>query len=855
VSLRQEILDCLGAAGFETGTGPLSPLGQPLPLVTGWAVSDETATVAFVAESEEEWDTELWKELFFALASLRHELKLGRRSAFGTPITLAIVRDEQEERLLRTLAEELSRDYLLFTRVELNVLIEGKDLDVILELAPLLPRCRRAIREHELVGAEALSKLAGELRREILAAAENLDEVELRPLAASAAAEIAEDIARMVEVDPEVRPHARPIHRLELHDFRAFKDVSLDFAPFTLFEGANGTGKSSVMEALEIVWTGSSHRRPPGVGAKDFDLHLNRDGVASWGIAFAEKLEEEPTQIVETVADRSRLGVGRNVYSADSAVDVAGASPSERYAEFLRVVGLEVPELGVAAERLRQFAKQNLNALLEELGVEPVARVDSPAARQLRSKLGLISEPADEPWRVADEAVHAVERAAAEQSLAFRTPIDLGGQADPRVASLAALGSKLGNSLSTSDKYVRLARQVASDFESWAKQSDAYGIALDQLLTQGSAWDDRLTESPVVQNEGGPILPVSVTRPWLYAARALRQATEDLAGGREALDPEWQVRLDMFLARSRAALEATPFAELEEAQRRSRPVSRPRRAQSIDEALLGAAGFAGATLSELPESLLEAIAALRRAIGSLASAQRAVARSLETAPLVRLKGRENELQSAIARFELMRYLQEPLSRAQGRVLDSLFGDNLREVLAELVMALTRFEWYFRPPLVDVERRSVTVGGMATSSPDLDIRMLLNAGERSIVTLAWFLALHVLQPSADRATLVLDDPFAHLDSTNEAAAIATLRSLVRLTRPEMFVFGCRNQALADTVAEEFAEFEGWPKRRLRYRFSRAPDAAAIAEPVTDIDAVADLDAELSRIGLREASSSA
>jgi energy-coupling factor transporter ATP-binding protein EcfA2 len=851
LSLRDEILECLGGAGFDTGTNPLSPLGQPLPLVTGWAVSDATATLALVAESELQWDPEPWKELFFALASLRHELRLGRRSAFGTPITLAIVRNEDEEMLLRSLAEDLSRDYLLFTRLELNVLIEGEDLDVAVELAPLLPRCRRAIRDGELVGAEALAKLAGELRREILAAADDLDEVELRPLAADAAAEIAERIASLVEIDSSDRPHAEPMTRIELHDFRAFKDLALEFAPFTLLEGSNGTGKSSVIEALEIIWTGSSPRRPLRVSAKEFDIHLNKDGVAPWSIVFQKALGGEPTEIAETRENRLRLGVGRNVYSADTVTDIAGASPADRYAEFLRVVGLEVPELGRAAEELRQSAKQGLNALLSQLGVEPVPRVNSPAARHVRLNLGRIRPLDDEAWLAVEHVAGEVAAAAAEHGLAFRVPIELGGRQDPRIASLNELGSSLAASLTTTNDYVRLARQTASDFETWANESDSYGVALDRLVTRGSSWDSEPAKSAEVVDGQAPILPVAVTRAWLYAGRALRQATEDLELERMAVDLAWQARLDAFLARSRAALEATPFEELEEAQRRSRPVSRPQRPRVIDPTLMSAAGFGKAEVSDFAEPLIQAVGRLRRAVGTLASAQRQAARSLEAAPLVRLREHERELQSAVARFELVRHLHEPLSRAQERVLESLFGGNLREVLTELVMALTRFEWYFRPPAIEVTPRAVAIGGMATKSRELDVRMLLNAGERSIVTLAWFLALHVLQPTSDRASLVLDDPFAHLDSTNEAAAVATIRSLVRLTKPQMFVFSSRSQALADSVAEEFAEFEGWPSRRLRYRFSRAPDASATAERLDDFDDGADLEAELSRIGLREA----
>lgn len=53
-------------------------------------------------------------------------------------------------------------------------------------------------------------------------------------------------------------------------------------------------------------------------------------------------------------------------------------------------------------------------------------------------------------------------------------------------------------------------------------------------------------------------------------------------------------------------------------------------------------------------------------------------------------------------------------------------------------------------------------------------------------LAWFLALHMLQPKKRRAVLVLDDPTSAFDSLNTAGFTSTLRALTRLLRPEQVV---------------------------------------------------------------------
>jgi wobble nucleotide-excising tRNase len=56
----------------------------------------------------------------------------------------------------------------------------------------------------------------------------------------------------------------------------------------------------------------------------------------------------------------------------------------------------------------------------------------------------------------------------------------------------------------------------------------------------------------------------------------------------------------------------------------------------------------------------------------------------------------------------------------------------------------------------------------------------------VVGVAWFLALHLLQPAERRRVLVLDDPTSGFDTVNRGGFIATLRAFARLTRPEQLL---------------------------------------------------------------------
>jgi hypothetical protein len=138
--------------------------------------------------------------------------------------------------------------------------------------------------------------------------------------------------------------------------------------------------------------------------------------------------------------------------------------------------------------------------------------------------------------------------------------------------------------------------------------------------------------------------------------------------------------------------------------------------------------------------------------------------------------------------------------------------------------------------------------MATDEDRNDLRMLLNAGERSIVTLSWFMALFLLQPAERRRALILDDPFATLDATNQAAALATLRMFVRLTRPELLIFSCHDRMMAEGVLHEMGGVNGWPDDRTHYHFERTSTGVSVANEVEETASPPDLEAEIDQLGL-------
>jgi ABC-type cobalamin/Fe3+-siderophores transport system ATPase subunit len=105
-------------------------------------------------------------------------------------------------------------------------------------------------------------------------------------------------------------------------------------------------------------------------------------------------------------------------------------------------------------------------------------------------------------------------------------------------------------------------------------------------------------------------------------------------------------------------------------------------------------------------------------------------------------------------------------------------------------------------------------------------MTLNSAERSVLGVAWFLALHMMQPPERRRVLVLDDPTAAFDTTNQWSFVATVRAFVRLTRPEQILISTHDDAVAATLADDLAPVNDWPQGVSRLRCERGSQDASV-----------------------------
>src|SRR6202035_887992 len=115
-------------------------------------------------------------------------------------------------------------------------------------LAPLLPRSR------ELLGQEIsrteVQRFWAKLDHEVRAAADRLDDI-FAPFRADAGSKCSAALIGEDADSPELTSPS-PISSLTLRNFRSFSEESVDLPQVSILHCANGSGKTTIVEALEL---------------------------------------------------------------------------------------------------------------------------------------------------------------------------------------------------------------------------------------------------------------------------------------------------------------------------------------------------------------------------------------------------------------------------------------------------------------------------------------------------------------------------------------------------------------------------------------------------------------------------
>jgi hypothetical protein len=707
----KRVLDRLARAGFEVREGGVAPFGEELPLVTGVAWDRKTAQVAFVAHAATagQADADAWRQLLFAASGLRHHLAGSGPTAYGTPLVVAIV-DSSGERVLRALVEDLATRYAVFSRVDLNLVREAHlndDDKLVTALAPLLPCCR-GMRD-ATISREDVHRFWQALRDNVRDAARELDAV-FGDSRTVAAAELADALIGANDAADE-RPSPGPVEWLEVDNFRSFEASRLDFGQVTVLHGTNGSGKSSVLEALELLWAGASQRRPAGVPADEYAEHLPRAGSGGFTVRGRLAAESED-RTVTGVNDAPEAELARSVLTQESVSALVNSPPGDRYATLLAVTGLEVPELEPRTRRLLDDAKARADATLRAAGLPPLPRANVRGLEHVRDALagGFATKlPASEDLSAAGRALTD----AAQGTLPLKewpladSVVEAVVHADAELERLAEELTERSSVTTALDRAALALREAADERRAAAQRLRRLSDAL--LVT---ASEDR---TPAQQKEQGPVPPALAAR-WVAHGQSVQaSAARFRADATDLQDSAWSERLVAYADALDAAAAAVPQDELESIARASPPTPAQRQLEVPTAEAFVTAGFTAPPAR--PDRIAPLLVELHEQLARHASALTTLAVDVEAHPSHRIDGQLDDVLSAICRFELARYLRRrgPIASASEDLLRELLSGRLYPVVRELVAAMVRFEWYFQPLQITAEGREVLLGGLATPS--------------------------------------------------------------------------------------------------------------------------------------------
>jgi RecF/RecN/SMC N terminal domain len=799
------------------------------------ALDRKAHQLVFVAEDDGHLDDEMadaaWRELLFAVSGIRHQLRGQKAPAIATPIVVGVVAKGSTGRL-RVLVETLVQEYAIFSRVDLNLLeLEepGEAVDaaaVDRALSSVLPKVRDALNEKVTVAGRDVDEFWGELDEQIQMAADNL-------IGDFGEARTADAVARVQRVirgseAPTQGARLAPICSLDLKNFRSFNEEDFKLAPVTIVSGPNGSGKTSVCESMEILWSGLSRRVPPDVGDHAlFEAHLRHKG-SPFEVSGCFR-DGEPVR-VDDLSEEPRVALGRAVLAQEAVTILADGNPKERFRAFLETSGLEIPEFEAELQGLRKDVRRDLDGTLEEAGLVAVHAANETARSVIRRSFadGYAAKlPGPHTIQgAADALVSASGGAYRRDDFRFEPALErlpsLLEDVDAtfgRIAGSFSFSVDPGPVIKAAISGLQVAIAALRDEEAPLRRLEVkLGEIVNAPATEGSAGE--VAESPVLD-------PQLASR-WFGQVSALEREISALrAAGEEIVDEEWRERLRRYLESLDAAVARSSKSELDRiiaaGSRR-----RPRAALESEAGALTGDLLFGANFEFSPapsRSLLAALGELRAQMDEQANALGSIARELGAHPGLAFADHAERVASALCRYELVREIAKPtgaVSKARETLVGRLLEDRLFPIVRELVDALVRFEWYFEPMTVSLKRNQMTIGGLSSTDPGLDVRMMLNAAERSIVGVAWFLALHLTQPEADRRVLVLDDVTGGFDETNKASFVATIRVLARLSKPEQVLITTHDDAFAAILEQELANVDGWPERVGRLRCRRDED---------------------------------
>jgi DNA repair exonuclease SbcCD ATPase subunit len=630
---------------------------------------------------------------------------------------------------------------------------------------------------------------------------------------------------------------------VEISGFRGFRDeVRFELARgFTVLNGHNGTGKSTVLDAIDFALTGTINKfsvKAAKGGGLDEHIWWVGSGKAethSVSVGFVNDAEErfvvtrsrESGCTVQPSEILTRLCSHRSAHKAS--VETLLQTTLIRD-EFIAGLSLDLPEqtrftlvreaigsmvgpdysgrttaifnaANTAKNKQDDRIKEIQNELGRTLGELTDARSLAERSADLSEALKIIeSLPISMPTGVA-ERVETVQRLIAERRLvlqqldAMRTRLKELDNEAAFFSSAAAQeqmdGARAGRQKAAQDKTLAEERlALASQADVAEKEGDEFAAHISAILEHGEA---------VGLIEGHcPLCDAARTQPEFAAAIAAARTRLAARGERLATTAASvaKARSEVATADQAFAVADKRYTELE-----GRRLALERSLASIGET------YARLGFKDPPASGKAAEELLFKEQASIVRLERAFA-ILETSNAIdKVKSLESRVAQLRERAEQEAGKLSAAERAveAGRQMEAAAKTVANEILMEqfdTVMPLLKELYRRLRPHADWTEIESDFGGKVRGSLNFVVgdghnpQFLFSSGQRRAAGLAFLLAVHLSRPWCGWHSLLLDDPVQHIDDYRALNLVEVLTAIRRTNR--QVIVAVEDPALADLL---------------------------------------------------------
>ena len=614
--------------------------------------------------------------------------------------------------------------------------------------------------------------------------------------------------------------------RLELAGFRGIREPTRLALPpgFVVITGRNGSGKSSICDAIEYALLGELHKYDEG---KEVGESIN-DYVWWRGEPVAEEqfvrltlsaTDGRGKEVISRSADRRR---DRGVENLAAALCLEKLAPADCLGEICR--SALIRDEMIAAESVDLAQAQRYEFVRAAAGIYSLAGVDR-RSNQVHQALLKKKDAAEEDFedrkeelaRLRTELTELREEAAgiADVDAAERALAKLVGT-DETAASLAQSARRLAGELRTEIKEISELASQAGKLRAEMRQRDSKQsrLARQQLESELDLVKRQLPGLRQEFEDSNRLWEEAETAAVGRSLDALRRHGKKVGlqerccplCGQAQTEEEFEKALEVL--NDKVAADAGTRADLEQRAEEARKELRAleRRERRLDEEL----GLFWDRGDELESKLKEIRARAKEEIGLRLSPdllaeefddaineRRSTRREVETelgildASLVvdKVRALEDRARSAEQARDRARSLLTRLESALQRFntywggIKRAVGEQVSERLGLLEPLLGNLYLRLRPHL-DWEEIHYRLGGQVRRVLNLEVgealnpRFMFSSGQRRAAGLSFLLAVYLSRSWCRLQTLILDDPVQHIDDYRSLHLVETLAAIRR-----------------------------------------------------------------------------